>query len=204
TTALELADVNQDGTKEIIAMVNGRDVYIFDGPSKLLEAILFGPFTAMRVQDVSGMRSIVLGNETGELIMYRYSGGAFSQTYRQTLITTPVSGFTIDSQDRVWIGSSTGQYNGVGTLTEVNLGGTILATYSGYGSVFGQRVAFYPASLMFFTTGSYSIEGFSTCTASLSSTSRTFAATGGNGAVNITADGTCLWGAKSNAPWITI
>src|SRR6185436_10651506 len=132
------------------------------------------------------------------------SAGAFNQTYRQTLSPTLISGFTIDSQDRVWIGSNTGQYNGVGTLTEVNLGGTTLATYSGYGSVFGQRVAFYPASLMFFTTGSYSIEGFPTCTASLSSTSQTFASAGGNGAINITADGTCLWGAKSNAPWITI
>jgi len=204
TTALEIADVNQDGTKEILAMVNGRDVYIFDGPSKLLETILFGPFTSMRVQQVSSLQSIIMGNSTGELIMYRYASGAFGQTYRQTLIPTAVNGFTIDQVDRVWIGSSTTQYPTVGSLTEVSLSGTILAQYTGYGSVFGLRTAFYPASLMFFTTGSYSIEGFPTCTASLSATNHTFASTGGTDSVNITADGACIWGAKSNVPWITI
>jgi hypothetical protein len=199
-TALAVADVNQDGTKEIIGMVNNGDVYIFDGPSRVLEAILPGPFTAMRVQNVTGVLSIVLGNSTGYLIMDRYSSGSYNETYRQKLVTTSVDGFTIDSHDRAWIGSTS--YGGSGTLTEVSLDGTVLATYSGYGSVFGLRTAFVPVSLMFFTVGSYSVVGFPTCNASLSSTDQTFGAAGGTGSLDVTA--TCDWAAISNANWIII
>jgi hypothetical protein len=156
----------------------------------------------MRVQKVGGFPSIVLGNSSGELMIYRYSAGTYSQTYKQKLITAAVSGFTIDSNDRVWIGSPGAQYNSPGTLTEVTLAGTILATYSGYGSVFGIRTAFVPASLMFFTTGSYSIEGYPSCAATLSSTGASFSPAGGSGSVNVTTDSTCTWAAVSNADWI--
>jgi len=158
--ALGIADVNQDGGKEIVVMVDSSDVYIFDGPGKQLEAILTGPFTAMRVQDVAGLPSIVLGNSSGDLIMDRYSSGSYSETYRQRLINGRVNGFTLDPQGRVWIGSSDGQYGSPGMLTEVTFAGAVLATYSGYGSVFGLRTALSPASSLFFTTGSYSVEGF--------------------------------------------
>ena len=201
-TSVGIADLNGDGTQEIVGMVGSGDVYVFDGPSRQLETILFGPFTSMRVQKVGGIPSIVLGNSSGELMIYRYSAGTYSQTYKQKLITTAVSGFTIDSNDRVWIGSPGAQYNSPGTLTEVTLAGTILATYSGYGSVFGMRTAFVPASLMFFTTGSYSIEAYPSCAASLSSTGASFSPAGGSGSVNVTTDSTCTWAAVSNADWI--
>jgi len=201
-TGLGIADLNQDGTKEMIGMVNGGDVYIFDGPSRALKAILTGPFSAMRVQNVGGLLSICLGNNTGYLIMYRYSSGAYTEVYRQRLITASVDGFTIDSRDRVWIGSPGA--SDVGTLTEVTLAGAVLATYSGYGSIFGLRTAFVPTSLLFFTTSSYSVVAFPTCNASLSSTSQTFISAGGNGSVDITAGIDCDWGAVSNAGWITI
>ncbi|MEK6304260.1 MAG: FG-GAP-like repeat-containing protein [Acidobacteriota bacterium] len=203
-TALGIADVNQDGTKEIIGMVNGGDVYIFDGPSRALKAILVGPFSAMRVQNVGGLLSIVLGDDTGYLIMYRYSSGSYAEIYRQRLVTASVDGFTIDPRDRVWIGSHGASFSGPGTLTEVTLAGAVLATYSSYGSTFGLRTAFEPTSLLFFTTGSYSVVAFPTCTASLSSMSQTFTSTGGNGTVDITAAGDCDWGAVSNASWISI
>jgi hypothetical protein len=160
TTLLGIADVNQDGTSEVVVLVNSSDVYIFDGPSKLLEDILIGPFTAMQVQNVSGLPSIVLGNSSGDLIMYRYVSGSYSETFRQRLITTSINGFTLDRLGRVWIGSSNGQYGSPGTLTEVTLGGTVLNTYSGYGSVFGLQTAFFPVFSVFFTSGSYSIEAF--------------------------------------------
>jgi hypothetical protein len=200
-TALAIADANQDGTKEIIGMVNDSDVYIFDGSSRSLEAILTGPFTSMRVQNVTGVLSIVLGNSAGDLIMYSYSSGSYSETYRERLVTTSVDGFTIDSQDRVWIGTAE-SYGSPGTLKEVTLAGSILATYSGYGSAFGLRTAFVPASLMFFTTGSYSLVGFPTCSASLSATSQTFGSAGGTGSVAVTT--TCDWAAISNVDWIII
>jgi hypothetical protein len=160
-TALSLADIDGDGSIEMIGMTNEHDVYIFDGASKVLEDILVGPFTAMRVQNVGGQPTIVLGNGNGELIMYRYSAGAYNQTYRQTLINKPIDGFTIDPQERVWIGSIDDSFShNSGLLNQVTLGGTVLATYTGYGPTFGLRTAFVPRSGKFFTTGSYSILGF--------------------------------------------
>ena len=158
-TALGLADVNHDGTTEIIGMVRGNDVYIFDGTSKQLESILFGPFTAMNVQAVGGVLSIVLGNSSGDLIMYRYASGSYVETYRRRLINTAVNGFTIDHQENVWIGSGI-QYPDNGTLTKVTLGGATLATYSGYGTALGLHVAFVAGTSLFFTTGSYAVFGF--------------------------------------------
>lgn len=158
-TALGIADVNQDGTKEVVGMVSNDDVYIFDGTSKLLEDILPGPFTAMRVQHVGGLLSIALGNGSGDLKLYRYSSGDYSQVYSQRLINTTVSGFTIDAQDNVWIGSST-QFGGSGTLTKLTLAGATLASYSGYGPVLGSRVAFVGGSPLFFTTSQYAALGF--------------------------------------------
>src|SRR5678815_41598 len=134
TTGLGVADLNQDGTKELVGMGNNGDVYIFDGTSKVLEAILTGPFTAMRVQNMNGLPTIVLGNSMGELMMYRFSSGAYGQTYKQKLVNASIDGFTIDSQDRVWIGSKPVEFQGSGTLTEVDLAGTLLGAYSGYGS----------------------------------------------------------------------
>ena len=157
-TNLGIADVNQDGTRELVGMVNNDDVYVFDGVSKLLETILFGPFTAMRVQVVGGMPSVVLGNNSGDLIMYRYLSGAYSETYRQRLINTTVSGFTLDHHGNVWIGSAV-QFGSAGTLTKVTLGGVTLATYSGYGPTFGLRVAFVAGSSLFFTTNNYAVLG---------------------------------------------
>ena len=162
--ALALADVDQDGATDIIGMINDQDIYIFDGTSKVLKKILTGPFTSMRVRNIGGLPTIVAGNENGQLIMHRYSSGSYNEVYRQTLITTPVDGFSFDPQGRVWIGSRDDN-NFNGTLTQVTLAGTTLATYSGYGLTLGMRVAFVPGSPLFFTTGSYSVLGFPASTA---------------------------------------
>ena len=158
-TALGLADVNRDGSLEIIGMGNESNVYIFDGPTKLLESILFGPFSAMRVQNVAGSASIALGNDSGDLIMYRYVSNSYTEVYRQRLINTPVSGFTIDHQDNVWISSST-QFGSNATLTKLSLAGATLASYTGYGPTFGLRVGFVAGTSLFFTTSTFSVLGF--------------------------------------------
>ena len=134
----------------------------------------------MRAQNVSGLPAIVLGNSNGELIMYRYSAGTYNQTYRQTLINKSIDGFTIDPQERVWIGTPDYSFNNGGVLNQATLAGTVLATYTGYGSIFGLRTAFVPRSGKFFTTGSYSVVGFpssnsiATTIGTYSSSDRTF------------------------------
>ena len=161
---LAVSDVNGDGVKELIAQNDNSDVYIFDGGSKILEAILFGPFTSMRVQDVDGAATILLGNGSGDLKMYRFANGDYNPVYSQKLSARRIDGFTLDAQARVWIAND-GDYNSSGVLTETTLDGGVLATYSGYGMSFGRRRAYYPATPAFFVSTSYSVAGFYTYTA---------------------------------------
>jgi hypothetical protein len=159
-SALGIEDVDNDGVKEFVAMAINGNVFIFGGLgfSKELKATILGPFTAMRVQKVGGIASIVLGNSTGELIIYRYSSGAYAESYRKKLVDSTIVGFTIDAKERLWVSSIE---NNSGTLRELLLDGTVLATYSGYGySYFGSRTAITPSDRFFYATGSDSIRAF--------------------------------------------
>jgi hypothetical protein len=159
-SALAAEDIDQDGIKEMIAMIPGSDVYIFNGVTKELEAMIMGPFTAMRVQKISGLWSIVLGKSTGELLIYRYASGHYAEVYRKKVVNVAIDGFTIDSHDRIWVANTSTNYNGMGTLTELSLDGTVLATYTGFGQSFGLRTAVMPGSRLFFAAGSYSVNAF--------------------------------------------
>jgi hypothetical protein len=158
--ALAIADIDQDGAKEIITMLNDGDVYIFSGLgiAKELKAIITGPFTAMRVQKVGGALSIILAKDTGELLIYRFSSGYYVEAYRKQLANSRIGGFTIDSKDRIWVSTLE---NGSGTLREMLLDGTILASYSGYGyTYFGLRIAISPSARFFYAAGMYSLNAF--------------------------------------------
>ncbi|MBZ5538694.1 MAG: FG-GAP-like repeat-containing protein [Acidobacteriia bacterium] len=202
--ALEVADINRDGTLEMIGMVKSGDIYIYDGPSKTLQALLTGPFTTMGLQKVGGTYSIMAGNSNGELMTYGYSSGSYTQTYKQKLVTTSVDGFTLDAQNKVWIGSTALQYDSPGILTKVSPTGAVVAKYAGYGSELGLRTAFPASPLLFFTTGSYAILAFPNCTASLSSASQSVVAAGGSGKVDVQITDSCSWQAASNVDWITM
>ena len=154
--ALSTADVDQDGMIELIAMVSSGDVYVFNGETRLLEGMIMGPFTAMQVKNMDGIPSIVLANSSEELMIYRYASGQYLQTYKRELPTSSIAAFTLDWRDHVWVstGSSTEG------LYEMTLDGSILETYSGYGSNFGQRVAVSRCARQFYTAGSYVFAAF--------------------------------------------
>jgi hypothetical protein len=166
--ALAISDIDQDGTQEIIAMVDDGNVFVFNGVSKELEATITGPFTVMSVQNVSGILSIILGKSTGDLLMYRYSSGIYVEVYNRKLINSSIDGLTLDSRERVWV-STRGISPNPGILREMLLDGSTLATYSGYGQTFGLRVAMSPSHRYFYTASSYLVAGFRVGSASAGS-----------------------------------
>jgi hypothetical protein len=157
---LEAVDINQDGIKEIISMGSSGDVYIFNGVTKALDAMIMGPFTAMKVQNADGILSILLGNSSGELMVYRYSSGTYIQTYKRKLTNYGIDAFTVDWRDHVWVSTSSGSYSSTSTLYEMTLDGAVLDTYSGYGQYFGKRVAISQCSQYFFTGGNSLVAAF--------------------------------------------
>jgi hypothetical protein len=159
-SALATADIDQDGIKEIITMQKDSDVYIFSGLGlyKELKAVIAGPFTAMRVRTLVGIPSIVLGKSNGEMLIYRYSSGNYSEIYRRQLVNSSIEGFTIDASNRIWLSTVE---NGSGTLREMRLNGTTMATYSGYGeNALGVRTAVISSAGFFYAAGMYSINTF--------------------------------------------
>jgi hypothetical protein len=158
--ALATADIDQDETTEIIVMtIANSNVFIFSGTgfAKELEATIPGLFTAMRVQILGGIPSIVLGTESGELLIYRYSSGAYVETYRKKVADSSIRGFTIDAEERIWISTFE---NGSGKLSELLLDGTILASYLNGDFYFGLRTVIAPSARSFYAAGTYAVYAF--------------------------------------------
>ncbi len=160
-TGLEVADFDGDNSPEIAAMWSGGDIYVFDGPTKQLEAVLFGPFTALRKgQPIGGRPTLVAGNGSGELVTFAYTSTPNPYPYvevgRQTVVAGPVDGFTIDARGVAWVGSA-------GRLNRVESGaGTWTSEY--YGSPFGDHTAFLPGSKIFFGTTATTVTAFASGT----------------------------------------
>jgi hypothetical protein len=158
---LELADADGDGVLEIAAMAENGDTYVFDGPSKKLEAVLFGPFTALTLGPSSGgLPTFVVGTAAGELVTFAHTATPNPYPYvevsRQTVTAAAVEGVTYDARGRAWVGSG-------GRVTLVDSG---VAVWSSdvYGMSFGQRVAFLPGSRIFFASGVNGLTAFASGT----------------------------------------
>jgi hypothetical protein len=76
---IELADTDQDGQCEIVALNRGSgDVYVYDGATKALEALIPGNFTSLSLLDAgptpANPRPLVLGDANGNVAVYRFNG----------------------------------------------------------------------------------------------------------------------------------
>jgi hypothetical protein len=157
TSEVSVLNLDNDNTLEMVGLVENGDVYVFDGATRLLEAILPGPFREMVSMPLAAGPSILLGTATGHLATYRFVSGAYTEVSRPRPITTAIDGVTIDAQERIWLSSGD-------TLTVATSQGATLASLKGYGSPFGRHIAFLNSSPLFFTTGSYGIFAFSIST----------------------------------------
>jgi VCBS repeat protein len=151
-TGLQVGDTDGDGTLDIAGMVKGGDTYIFDGPTKQLEAILPGQGTALRLYGTAPV-NIMVGDVNGDIAASQYRQGSYREVYRRNLVAKPVDGFTIGADRTLWLGSD-------GTLRAMTLDGTILWESARYGTVFGERTLPWSATGGFLSAGSYAIIGF--------------------------------------------
>ena len=153
-TGLALGDVDQDGSDEIIGMVDSGDVYIFDGPSKVLEDILFGAHTALELYDTGTGSLIVLGDEGGDISAGSYQWGSYVEIYRHNFGTGSIDGISLTPTKRLFI------FFGIGGTLNLATPFNALWQSSIYGTLFGQRTALHPKFPGFLSTGSFSVVGF--------------------------------------------
>lgn len=154
-TELAIADTDGDGAPEILGMVEGGDLYVFDGVTKALEALILGSFTAMTVYPAGPRHDVMLGDANGVVTQHSWSGSQFTTTYTGALAADEVDGVALAGSGLVLLGSA-------GRLHLVALGSTNTLWSSGnYAGEFGARTVIVPGfPLRFYTAGHVAIAGF--------------------------------------------
>lgn len=150
---LEFGDFDADGALEIVGMVDGGDAYIFDGPTKVLEGILFGEFSALTTAPPDTSADLLFGDANGDLIAAAYRAGSYGEVSRRNWVSGAVDGVSRGpSRGSFWIGSE-------GTLRLAKPAKTIWES-DDYGPLFGERVLVHPKVAFFVSAGSYTVTGF--------------------------------------------
>lgn len=158
-TALAVANLDKTAGVEIIGMVEGKEIAIFDGPSQAVEAILPLPGNALRLRRNvgGGPVAIAVGETSGDLSTYGYVSGVYQELTRQHLAPETIEGFAFAGHSRLIVGSG-------GKLTLVSGDGTPIKTSSNYGPGFGtgiQLVKTVAKGRLRLSVGPYAVMGFS-------------------------------------------
>lgn len=90
---IELADTDQDGVTEIVALNSGSgDVYVFSGATKVLEAQIQGSFTSLGQIKLGPTpatpRLLLLGDGSGQVSAWRHNGASYQPTAQAQLAAT--------------------------------------------------------------------------------------------------------------------
>jgi hypothetical protein len=164
---LEIADLDLDGALEMAVQGRDGDVYVFDGPTKELEAVLFGPTSALALDTRVSPPALAVGTPEGEIVTYAFTTTPNPYPYVETARIAPsterIDGVTYGATGRTWVGSG-------GRLREVDATGACVWASESYGAGFGRRVAPLDGTEGFFTAGPYAVVGFGTPAAGASAT----------------------------------
>jgi hypothetical protein len=179
-TGVEVADFDGDGVPEMAALRHGHAVYVFDGLTKDIEAILFGPYTALRTRKVGNDSAIAVGTSAGEIVTFGYTGDPtdpYAETDRITASSQPIDGFDYDGLGRAFVGSDN-------RVRVVDSTGACLWLSEDFGLQYGapsvKRVAFLPGTRTFFAAGPYSVVAFTSGTGYHQRTAGTYDAASGS------------------------
>lgn len=153
-TDVAIADLDQDGALEIAGMVEGGDIYIFDGVTKTLEAIEFGSHSCMEAVVVGTSTPILLtGDNTGTLRAVYHDGTGYSVVRTFSFGSGEMDGFKLLPGNKIAIGSG-----GVLSLYPLVSGASPIWSSDHYGVPFGSQVEF--VSDGFVTGGSNGVYHF--------------------------------------------
>jgi hypothetical protein len=101
--SVTLGDSDGDGDEEILARVEEGDAYVFDGASKLLEAVAFGPFTSLVSAHAGGSAYLLLGGHDGGLSIRRWNGLQYAQVLRRSIAGGPLRALVQGPPGTLWV-----------------------------------------------------------------------------------------------------
>jgi hypothetical protein len=151
--AIGIGDFDGDGRREIVAQgLQGYD-YVFDAATLAVEAVVFGPNTALKAFQPSGaLAQLMLGGADGHIGNYVFDGSGYVETSGWSTGTSAVVGIHLAPSGDWWVGSN-------GVLKRYRDGRPIFAT-ANLGMGTGRDVAFLSRKQLVLTGGSYGVFGF--------------------------------------------
>jgi len=149
---LEVVDIDSDGALEMLAMTSTGDVYVFDGATKELEALLPLDGGSMFLLNEAGNPSFLVGHTSGEISRHRFDGIEYVEIERADFGTGADNGFTVGPLTTVWMGTD-------GALEVYAVGDSFpLWTSDFFGDSFGRRTALRPGRVV--GAGDFSVISF--------------------------------------------
>jgi len=135
----DVAAANTDGTgaRELLGMVEGGEIYVYDGSTKALEAIIPGAFRAIDVPPFggSGPPQIWAGTNGGSLASYAFNGASYVGRGSYPLLGGPIEGFSFGRMGSVYVAGG-----GTVKLVYPPASGHNVWTLSGLGNAAGLHI----------------------------------------------------------------
>lgn len=151
---LEVADTDADGDLDFVGLIEGGDVYVFDGASHALDAIVSVDGASLGIHR-AGAVQLMVGSTSGHMLRYAFDGIGYPEVTDLPLRMTPLDGLHVLWPGSLWVGSD-------GTLARYNRGVETFET-ANYGIGFGSSVAAAKRERPWvFSAGSYGVHGFRT------------------------------------------
>jgi outer membrane protein assembly factor BamB len=154
-THMVVADTDGDGAVEVAGLATGGNVYILDGATRALEAVIQAEGTALTSVPTSSGVDLVLGDASGRMSVRHFDGTAYVEIGGADLGPAALDGLTVLTNGGLWVGSGD-ILRGFDRL----LGGAETFVSRIYGPGTGRRVAVLPGKKFVFTTGAHGIHGF--------------------------------------------
>jgi hypothetical protein len=154
-STVEVCDIDNDGIKEIVALVYNRNVYIYNGKTKALKTTHFGPFTAMAIVNINRTPpSLAVGNYLGEIEIMNSVGGVYRTVFEKKFVETAIDGISKHSTYDEIIFSTDG------TLKIGLYDGTIKWSSIDYGFPYGKNAVIHPGGDFIYGVGNFSLNAF--------------------------------------------
>jgi outer membrane protein assembly factor BamB len=154
-THLVVANTDGDDAVEVAGLAAGGNVYVLDGATRAVEAVIEAEGTALTSRATKTGVDLLLGTASGRMSVHQFDGTSYVEIGGADLGPAALDGLTVLADGGLWVGSG-----GILRRFDRVLGGRETFASRDYGPGTGGRVAVLPGTALFFTTGAYGIHGF--------------------------------------------
>jgi hypothetical protein len=154
-TDLVVADIDDDGEVEVAGLVEDGDVYVFDGATKALEAVIAAEGTSLEPIAAGDGTDLLLGDATGHMGIRSFDGSGYPEVGGADFGPEPIEGLSVLGDGGLWVGSG-----GIMRRFDQVLGGVQTFASANYGEGLGQRVVALPGRPIVFSAGGYGVHAF--------------------------------------------